>query len=83
VPGELQQVVAFVEGEPQRAGERCDGLRGRTRAAALLQSRVEVGRHVRKRRDEPWCHRERARLVASGVVAARMRASAASAAARN
>jgi hypothetical protein len=26
VPGELQQVVALVEGEPQRAGERADRL---------------------------------------------------------
>ena len=51
VPGELQQVVALVEGEPQRAGERADRLLGGPRAAALLEPRVEVGRHVRERRD--------------------------------
>jgi len=42
---ELEEVVALVEGEPQRAGDGSDRMRGGTRAAALLQSRVEVGRH--------------------------------------
>ena len=51
MPGELEQVVALVEREPQRAGDRADRLLGRPRAAALLEPRVEVGRHVRERRD--------------------------------
>jgi hypothetical protein len=57
--GELEEVVAFVEGEPQRPGDGSDRRRGGTRAAALLQSRVEVGRHVCERRDllaaQPGC----------------------------
>ena len=59
VPGEPEEVVAFVEGQPERASESSDRLLGRARAAALLESCVEVGRHVRERCDllapQAWC----------------------------
>ena len=51
VPGEREQVVALVLGEPQRAGERGGRLFGWPRAAPLLEARVEVRRHVRERSD--------------------------------
>ena len=44
-------MVALVLREPQRAGDRGDHRLGRPRAAALLEPRVEVGRHARQRGD--------------------------------
>ena len=46
VAGEVEEVVALVEGQAQRPRQRRDRrLRG-SRAAPLLDPRVEVGRHV-------------------------------------
>ena len=51
VAGELEEMVALVLREPQRAGDRGHHRLRRTRAAALLEPRVEVGRHARQRGD--------------------------------
>ena len=49
--GELEQVVALVERQPQRAGDRADICSDGRDPRPLLEPRVEVGRHVRERRD--------------------------------
>ena len=51
VAGEAVEVVALVGREAQRAGQRGGRRLRRPVAAALLQPRVEVGRHVRQPRD--------------------------------
>jgi hypothetical protein len=51
VPRDLEQVVALVAGQPQRASERGEHLLARLRAAALLQARVVIGRHHGEGRD--------------------------------
>jgi hypothetical protein len=46
VPGQPEQVVAFLEGQAQPAGERAEDLLGRVRTARLLKPAVVVDRHV-------------------------------------
>ncbi len=43
VPRDLEQVVAFVVGQPQRPGQGREHLLARLRAALLLEPRVVVG----------------------------------------
>ena len=45
VAAELEQVVAFVERQPQPAGQRGEHLLARVRAALLLDAAVVVGGH--------------------------------------
>jgi hypothetical protein len=51
MPGQLEEVVALVAGQPQRPGERAEHLLARLRTALLLKPRVVVGRHHGQRRD--------------------------------
>jgi NAD(P)-dependent dehydrogenase (short-subunit alcohol dehydrogenase family) len=51
VPSEPEEVVALILCESQRASDRGDGLLGGPRPSPLLESGVEVGRHVRQRGD--------------------------------
>ena len=43
---QVEEVVPFVVGQPQRAGQRGQHLAGRARAAGLFQPRVVVHRHA-------------------------------------
>lgn len=49
--GQTEEVVAFVEGEPQPAGQRGQHLLRGVRSALLLQPCVVVGRHSGQRGD--------------------------------
>ena len=51
VPGEAEQVVAFVEGQMQPLRDRGDHLLGRVRAALPLEPAVVVGGDVAERGD--------------------------------
>jgi len=51
VPGEPEQVVTFLKGEVQTAGDRGEHLLGRVRSALLLDPAVVVGGHTAQRRD--------------------------------
>src|SRR5690606_8859646 len=50
-PCYLEQVVAFVGGEPQGPRERAEQLLTGLRPPALFQARVVIGRHRRQRCD--------------------------------
>src|SRR6267378_5598934 len=51
VSGKPEEVIALVVREAQRQRDRVDRLRGRAGAAALLESRVEIGGDVREAGD--------------------------------
>ena len=47
VAGELEQVVALVDGQPQRSCDRSEHRLRRTRAAALLERKIKEGKAAR------------------------------------
>ncbi len=79
VAGEQEEVVAFVDRQPQAARERAQQLLGGLRPALLLQPREVVGRHAGQRRDllAPQARRAAARPGAEADVLGPQRLAAA------